>query len=66
MVVTAVNQLIDNEMRMTENKERVYSPVESWDVPMAANAAIATAVALRRGIAVCPTTSLAAEIGSSP
>ena len=38
VIVTAVNQLIRSEIRMTENSDRQYSPVLSFDSPMAANA----------------------------
>ncbi len=66
VMVTAVNQLIISEIRITENSERQYSPVLSGDRPIAPKAATATTVAPSSGIAVCPTTSFAAVSPSVP
>jgi hypothetical protein len=66
VVVTATTQLRLSEMRMTVKRLRQNSPVASFEVPMAAKARIATTVAPRSGIAVCPTTSLAASVASCP
>ena len=52
VVVTAVTQLSISEIRMTLNRLRVYSPVLSLEVPMAAKATTATTVAPSKGMAV--------------
>ena len=52
VTVTAVSQLNISDIMMTVNNERVYSPVLSCEVPMAANASTAITVAPSNGIAV--------------
>ena len=66
VTVTAVTQLSKSEIMMTVYRERVYSPVESCEVPIAANASTAITVAPNRGQAVCLTTSRAALRRSMP
>ena len=66
VMVTAVSQLRSKEIMMTVNSDRVYSPVLSCEVPMAAKASTAMIVAPRSGHAVCLTTSSAALRLSMP
>ena len=49
MSVIDATQLQASEMKMTQNSDRVYSPVLSFDRPMAAKATTAIAVAPNSG-----------------
>ncbi len=66
VTVTAVTQLRSSEIRITVYSERVYSPVASCDVPIAAKASTAMIVAPSSGQAVCCTVSTAARTLSTP
>ena len=63
VTVTAVTQLKESDTSTTWKSERQNSPVLSSEVPMAAKARMAMAVAPSSGIADCFTTSMAASRG---
>ena len=66
VTVIAVTQERPSDINTTWNKERQNSPVESSEVPIAANASTATAVAPSRGMADCWATSIVASLACMP
>ncbi len=66
VTVIASTQLMESEYRITINSDRQYSPVESFEAPMAAKARMATIVAPNSGHIVCLTMSIAASVAVLP